>query len=108
MSPAWFGGTGAIYVCEPRGVVILSDDFACLRGKYYFRVNTIHRLHRYFSAHRDDSCLRDESHIFSDLNGLRAAFGAELVEEPARVGLDGVFADEEFVGDLAIAQAVSD
>ena len=52
--------------------------------------------------------LRDEADLFADLYGLRAAFRAELVEETARVGLDCVFADEEFVRDLAVAETLGD
>jgi hypothetical protein len=70
-----------------RVVVILSDDFTALRENHTFE-------------------LRDESHFFSDLYGLSAAPGAEFIEETARVGFDGVFADEEFVRDLAVAEAL--
>ena len=52
--------------------------------------------------------LWDQSHFFSDLYCLSAAPGAEFVEQTARVSLDGVFADEEFVGDLAVAEALGD
>src|SRR5689334_15165612 len=52
--------------------------------------------------------LRDEADLFADLHGLRAAFGAELVEEATRVGLDCVFADEELVRDLAVAETFGD
>src|ERR1041385_6775549 len=72
-----------------RVVVILSDDFAFLRANHTFE-------------------LRDESHFFSDLYCLSAAPGAEFVEEAARVSLDCVFADEEFVGDLAVAETLRD
>src|SRR6185369_5422057 len=72
-----------------RVVVILSDDFAFLRANHTFE-------------------LRDESHFFSDLYCLSAAPRAEFVEEAARVSLDCVFADEEFVGDLAVTETLRD
>ena len=50
--------------------------------------------------------LRNQSQLFSQLHGLGSAPGAQLVEQAAGMGLDGVFADKEFFGDLAIAQAV--
>ena len=46
--------------------------------------------------------------MFAELNGLCAAAGAQLVEGPAAVSLDGVLADEEAVGDLTIAQPLRD
>src|SRR5438132_8051930 len=52
------------------------------------------------------SSSRNQSQLFSQLHGLGSAPGAQLVEQAAGMGLDGVFADEEFFGDLAIAQAV--
>src|SRR5215470_14811619 len=74
-------------VSETSFVVILSGDFTFLRANHTFE-------------------LRDEPHFFSNLYGLSAAARAEFVEEPARVSFDGVFADEEFVGDLAVAEAL--
>jgi len=50
--------------------------------------------------------LRNQSQLFSQLYGLGPAPGTQLVEQAAGMGLDGVFADKEFFGDLAIAQAV--
>src|SRR5690349_11737996 len=50
----------------------------------------------------------DQSGLLRDLNGLRATSGIELVEEPARVGLHGVLADEELFGDLAVAEPRGD
>ena len=50
--------------------------------------------------------LRDQAHLFSDLNGLSTAFGAEFVEEMAGVGLDCVLADKELFRDLAVAHAL--
>ena len=50
--------------------------------------------------------LRNQSQLFSQLHCLGSAPGAQLVEQAAGMGLDGVFADKEFFGDLAIAQAV--
>jgi len=70
-------------------VVILSGDFTFLLTNHTFE-------------------LRDESHFFSDLYGLSAAARAEFVEETARVGFDSVFTDEEFVGDLAVAETLCD
>ena len=52
--------------------------------------------------------LRDEAGGFGDLDGLGAAPGAELVEEAAGVGFDGVFADEEADGDFAVAESGGD
>ena len=52
--------------------------------------------------------LRDQPHFFCDLHCLCAALGAELVEETARVSLNGVFADEEFFCDLAIGHSLGD
>src|SRR5213080_2173723 len=52
------------------------------------------------------SSSRTQSQLFSQLHCLGSAPGAQLVEQAAGMGLDGVFADEEFFGDLAIAQAV--
>src|SRR5947208_12510429 len=52
------------------------------------------------------SSSRNQSQLFSQLHCLGSAPGAQLVEQAAGMGLDGVFADEEFFGDLAIAQAV--
>src|SRR5689334_22102296 len=72
-----------------RVVVILSDDFVFSSANHTFE-------------------LRDESHFFSDLYCLSAAPRAEFVEEAARVSLDCVFADEEFVGDLAVAETLRD
>src|SRR6476620_7916279 len=50
--------------------------------------------------------LRNQSQLFSHLYGLGSSSGAQLIEEPAGVGLYCVFADEELFGDLAVAQAV--
>src|SRR5258708_4644366 len=50
--------------------------------------------------------LRNQSQLFSQLNGLSSAPGAQLIEQAAGMGLDGVLADKEFFGDLTIAQAV--
>ena len=52
--------------------------------------------------------LRDQPHFLSELYGLSAPPRVEFVEETARVGFDGVFADEEFAGDLTVAQALCD
>src|SRR5438552_18676992 len=52
------------------------------------------------------SSSRNQSQLFSQLHCLGSAPGAQLVEQAAGMGLDGVFADEESFGDLAIAQAV--
>src|SRR6185369_15670478 len=52
--------------------------------------------------------LTDQADLFADLYGLRAAFGAELVEETAGVGLDRVFTDEEFFGNLSVAESLGD
>ena len=52
--------------------------------------------------------LRDEPHFFSDLDCLGSTFGAELVKETARVSLDRVFADEEFVSDFAVGHSLGD
>ena len=52
--------------------------------------------------------LGNESHFLSELYGLSAASGAELVEQATRMGLDGVFAHEEFARDLAVTHALCD
>ena len=52
--------------------------------------------------------LREQPHFFRDLHGLCAALGGELVEETARVGLDCVFADEEFFRDLSVRHSLGD
>ena len=46
--------------------------------------------------------------LFAELDGLRAAAGAQLVEGPAAVGFNGVLADEQAAGDFAVAEALSD
>jgi hypothetical protein len=51
---------------------------------------------------------RQEAKLFAELDGLGASAGAELVEDAAGVGLDGVFADEELSGNLAVAHALGD
>src|SRR5271165_1203733 len=51
---------------------------------------------------------REEAESFADLHGLGAALGAELIKEAAGMGLDRVFADEEAVGDFAVAQSGGD
>jgi hypothetical protein len=52
--------------------------------------------------------LRNQAELFANLNCLRPAFGAQLVEQPAGVGLDGVFTYEQVLRDFAIAQALGD
>ena len=52
--------------------------------------------------------LQNQSDLLSDLHRLSASLGAELVKETTRVGLDRVFADEEFLGDLPVAHSLSD
>ena len=52
--------------------------------------------------------LGNKSHFLSELYGLSAASGAELVEQTTRMGLDGVFTDEEFARDLTVAHALCD
>ncbi len=42
------------------------------------------------------------------MDGLSAAFGAELVKNTAGMGLHSVLADEEFFGDFAITEALGD
>ena len=54
------------------------------------------------------SDLRDEADLFADLYGLCAAFGAELIEETARVGLDCILTDEKPVRYLAVAETLRD
>ena len=38
--------------------------------------------------------LGNQAKLLRHLHGLRSSFGIQLIEEPAGVGLDGVFADE--------------
>ena len=52
--------------------------------------------------------LGDQPEFFAYLHRLGSSLRAQLVEEPARMSLDGVFADEELFGDLAIAEAGRD
>jgi len=73
-------------------VVILSDDFAGMERKSYFRVTRS----------------RQEAKFFAALDGLGAAGGSELVEGAGTVCLDGVFGNEKLRGDLAIAEAAGD
>lgn len=51
---------------------------------------------------------RDDPGGLADLHGLGTAFCAELIKEPAGMGLHGIFADEEVSGDLTIAKAGGD
>ncbi len=44
----------------------------------------------------------------AELDGLRPPPRPQLVEQPAGMGLDRVFADEESLGDLPVRQAVGD
>ena len=52
--------------------------------------------------------LGNQAEFFAELNGLGTAAGAKLIEDAAGVRLDGVFADEEFLGDIAVAHALGD
>src|SRR5215510_6177063 len=72
---------GAIYVCG-------------------FKLSSYFRMISLVSGENTTFALRNQPHLLRDLHGLSASPGAELVEEPAGVSLDRVFADEEFVGDF--------
>ena len=66
-----------------------------------------------FEAERGKSCFRvtalgQDAELLAKLNGLGAAAGTQLVEGPATVGFDSVLANEEAVGDLSIAETLSD
>jgi hypothetical protein len=50
--------------------------------------------------------LRDQSHLFPNLNSLRSSLRAKLVKQPARVSLDSVLTDEEPVGNFAVAHSL--
>lgn len=52
--------------------------------------------------------LGDQPGLFAELNRLRAATGSEFVEQAAGVGLHGILADEEAVGDFAVAESGCD
>ena len=52
--------------------------------------------------------LGNEAGGFGDLDGVGAAASAELVEEAAGMGFDGIFADEETGGYFPIAEAGGD
>ncbi|HYL84590.1 MAG TPA: hypothetical protein VE263_10165 [Candidatus Angelobacter sp.] len=61
-----------------KDVVILSDDFAGMERKSYFRVTRS----------------RQEAWFFAALDGLGGAGGSELVGGAGTVCLDGVFGNE--------------
>src|ERR1043166_6295062 len=50
----------------------------------------------------------DDSGLLRDLYGLRAAAGVELREDPGRVGLHRIFADEELLRDFPVTQTLGD
>src|SRR5947208_3015352 len=50
----------------------------------------------------------DETRVFRELNRLRPPLRIQLVEQPARMGLHGVLADEELFSDLPVAQPGGD
>ena len=52
--------------------------------------------------------LRNQAEFLADLHRLCSSFGAEFIKQPAGMGLYGVFADEEFFGNLPVAHAVCD
>ena len=49
---------------------------------------------------------RDQPGGLADLRGLGEPLGAELIKQPARMGLHRVFADEQPPGNLPIAQPI--
>jgi len=51
---------------------------------------------------------RDQASFLGELNGLGTAAGAKFVEKAAGVGLDGVLADEEAIGNFTVAEAGGD
>ena len=51
---------------------------------------------------------RNQPGGLANLHGLCTPPGTELIEQAAGMGLHGVFADEELIGDLAIAQSGGD
>src|SRR5882762_1497559 len=75
-------------------VVTLLGDFAWEREKSPFRVGRL----------RAGKRSRDQPGVLADLHGLRPPLGAELIKQPARMGLHRVFADEQPPGNLSIAQ----
>src|SRR5262245_13474447 len=64
-----------------------------------------------FAPDPSKSCFRVRSRLWSgnqperlaDLDGLGSSIDAQLVEQPARVRLHRVFADEQRAGNLAVA-----
>src|SRR5512133_1760878 len=83
-APGW-GRPSLAYAAAPR--VTRRDDFGCFAGKSY-----------------EGGTLRDEPELPGALNRLGAPAGAQLVEDPAQVGLHGVLAHEGPCGDLAVAE----
>ena len=48
---------------------------------------------------------REQTSLLGELDGLSTATSAELIKDAARMGLDGVLADEKALGDFAVAEA---
>src|SRR5215467_3314492 len=79
-----------------RGLVVtLLGDSAWESEKSSFRVVRLRSMAR---------TLRDQPGGFTDLHGLGATPGAQLVKQPARMRLHRVLAHEQPDGNLAIAQ----
>src|SRR5947207_11590273 len=51
---------------------------------------------------------RQQTKLLAELNGLGPSLGPQFVEDAAGMRLDGVLADEELAGDLAVAHALRD
>src|ERR1051325_6862271 len=51
---------------------------------------------------------RNESPFLTQLDSLRPPPRSQLVEDAAGMGLDRVLADEELLGDFAVAQTIGD
>ena len=52
--------------------------------------------------------LGNQAEFFAQLHGLRPAFCPQLIENPAGVSLDRVFADEQLLGNLPVAHSHGD
>src|SRR5215216_1776525 len=90
------------YRCVFR--VILSGDFSDRWRKSFFRgVREACADSPLFNR-----MLRDQAELLPDLHGLRPSLRRELVEQAARVSLHRVFAHEQLLGNLAVAQSGGD
>ena len=73
-------------------VIILLGDFAMQGQKSFVR----------------GSNSGEKAKFLAELDSLRAPAGAQFVKNAAGMGFDRVFADEEFLGNFAVAHALGD